>query len=427
MGSQEHNEEPVDSGMYTQPQVIALELIPFVTAPLSVLGSFSILWFLCCSRSRKEGLLRESAYHRLMMGISVLDLLSSLGFILLGPWAVPSPEADAFSHFNRGNIATCEAAGFVNTLNYGTWWYSGFLSVYFVLLVRYEWKERTIVRYVEPLAHAIGISYPIATGIFALVDDDFNPLRVLPGWCWYGDFPLYCGRDDRNETCERGENYEYLSNIALNSIILLLLTIMISMVLIFLKVRHTESQLRKYAVGEQQPQGNITAKLYRTRETAFQGLSYIGAFCASVFPLVIVKVIEENSADPDSKSAVLLAFALLTKFLVPLQVRALVQDYCLSGYFDRSHSFSYPFQQGFFNASVYLRKRVYKLTEDGECFSLLRKVPLLWWWIENKMKTPTTSSSPLPRIVGAQPITQHLRHSPAWQTSRTHVSELNEH
>ena len=427
IANQDNKEEQGDSGMYTQPQVIALELIPLGTAPLSVLGSFSILWFLCCRRSRKEGLLRESTYHRLMMGISVSDLLSSLGFIVLGPWAVPSPEADDFSYFNRGNIASCEAAGFVGTLSYGAWWYSGFLSVYFVLLVRYEWKERTIARYVEPLAHAIGISYPIATGSFALVEDVFNPLRVLPGWCWYGDFPLYCSRADRNETCERGENYEFLRDFALYSVIVLLLTIVISMVLIVLKVWHTESQLRKYAVGVQQTEGSITAKLYRTRETAWQGLSYIGAFCASVIPFVIVKFIEENSWAPDTKSATLLPFALLTKFLGPLQVRASYQSNNARGANRTAslilHSFSqslFSIQQGFFNACIYLRKRLYKLTGDGECFSLLRKVPLLCWWIENKMETTTTTnSSTQPRIDGSQPITHHL--------SRADVSDANEH
>ena len=328
-----------------------------------------------------------------MLMISILDLITSLAAIILGPWVVPSPEADAFSHFNRGTFTTCAAFGFLNTFLVGTWWYTGFLSLYFLLLVRYEWKERALSCYVEPVAHFISLSHPIATGIYALVDDLYNPLRILPGWCWYSDYPSYCSRSDSTVPCQPGANYTSLSTwVTLLSVYIIFVIIAVSMVLIILKVRQTELQLQKYDVSPGVPQASSSnatlasstphhrkRQLRRTRETAMQGLLYIAAFFASVTPVAILKFIEEGSDDPDSRSSVLFPFAILAKALSPMQVTiAVVRGFlCLM-------SLTRVPSQGFFNAYIYLHKRFLPLTHDGECFAVLRHVPLVKRWIQKQ-------------------------------------------
>ena len=364
-----------DTGMYTQTQVIVLELLPFPSAALSVVGSCSILMFLFSRTSRHEKLLETSMFHRLMFMISIFDLVASLALIVLGPWVVPSPQADSFSHFNRGTFTTCAVAGFFNNVSFGAWWYTGFLSLYFLLLVRYEWKDRVIARYIEPWAHFISLAHPLATGIYAVVDDLYNPLRILPGFCWFSDYPPYCSRPDSTVPCQRGDNYNRLSSgVALNSLYIIFLLIAISMVLIILKVRHTELQLRKYTIFTPTPsQPTITStnnqneasnpppatttalttrtttapssnphrhersRLRRTRETSVQGLLYIAGYFISVLPFVILKFLEETTDDPDRRSNVLFPFAVLAQALSPIQVRKMCGTIALTVTFLSSH------------------------------------------------------------------------------------------
>ena len=124
--------------LYTEAQATFLAIIPYFTAPWSVAGSSLILWSIWYDR--KE--LLKHVYHRIMVGISFFDWMSSMGLLIFGPWAVPSDWP--YGRSGRGTVGTCEASGFFLNLSFGAMWYTVFLAIHFVMLLRWEWKERWV-------------------------------------------------------------------------------------------------------------------------------------------------------------------------------------------------------------------------------------------------------------------------------------------
>ena len=122
--------------LYTDTQANVLALLPYFTAPWSVAGSCLILWSIWFDR--KE--LLKYVYHRLMLAISLFDFISSMGILVLGPWAVPSDWP--YGRSGRGTNGTCEAMGFLLNMLIASMWYGAFLSIQFVLVLCLEWKQR---------------------------------------------------------------------------------------------------------------------------------------------------------------------------------------------------------------------------------------------------------------------------------------------
>jgi hypothetical protein len=85
----------------------AVAIIPKVTGGISVLSSGFIIWPVVHSKNR-----RRTLYHRLLVGMSACDILSSFCFVL-GTWPMPK-NSGTFQA--SGTTATCEAAGFVDQL-----------------------------------------------------------------------------------------------------------------------------------------------------------------------------------------------------------------------------------------------------------------------------------------------------------------------
>ena len=124
--------------LYTRTQENALAIIPSLTAIPSLIGSYLILHDILFHYRTTL----VTVYHRLILAMSVLDLLNSLGHIVLGAWTVPSDYA--YGRPGHGNDQTCAASGWFFSLFWATMWYSAFLAFSFVMVVRWEWKERTI-------------------------------------------------------------------------------------------------------------------------------------------------------------------------------------------------------------------------------------------------------------------------------------------
>ena len=131
--------------LYTSSQANLLAILPYVSAPFSVAGSALILWSILFEY---KTLLRHHVYHRFLLCMSLADFCNSMGMLVLGHWAVPREWPYSGQTSNRGTIATCEAAGFSLNLITITMWYSVFLAIYFVLLLRWEWKERQVMTFV---------------------------------------------------------------------------------------------------------------------------------------------------------------------------------------------------------------------------------------------------------------------------------------
>ena len=362
-------DESYSQPLYPDAQLAVLELLPLATAPLSIVGSLLILRFIWCNHV--ESL--KSVYHRIMLGISVSDLLGSLGVSVLGPWVVPS-EVE-FTTFGTGSWGTCEAAAFMTNFLFCTMWYSGFLSLYFLLVVRYEYEDEVLAKHAEPFAHVISLGYGLASGIYGVAANLFSPVRELPGFCWFHDYPPYCSSKKGTPDCEREGHNVYLSFVGnVVTVVFIFVTIFLSMILIVLKVRKTEIQMRQYAVGSE------NSSLMLTQETGRRGILYIGSYFVTYFPVFALDVLRDMRQDPDHRSAIVFVFALLSKFLTPMQVRLVERPIKIISV---KGSNIWRRQQGFFNAYIFLHKKFWKLTREGECFGFMRKIPVIGNWILN--------------------------------------------
>jgi hypothetical protein len=164
--------------------------------------------------------------------------------------------------------------------------YSVCLALYFTLKVKFEWREATIARYIEPLGHFISLLFPIATASIFVANNNINPLEHLPGWCGVFDFPPGCSLDDEVE-CKQGEQIVHQ---IIFLYVFLFIIIFSAMLIMVLKVRQTELRMRRYAGGR-----NI--QLVVTKETGKQALLYIGVFCLTFFPVGMPDLLYKVSVD----------------------------------------------------------------------------------------------------------------------------------
>jgi hypothetical protein len=197
-------DDPDDSGVTTGRQM-TIAIIPHFTAALSFFGSLYIVIDIL----RDKNKLQKMTYHRLMLGMSISDLLASF-FLFLSTWPVPKETTGVFAAM--GNMQTCAVQGFFIQLGVATFLYTAFLAVYYLLMMRYHWKERDF-RTLEKIWHGFAILLTLGTAIAALCMKLYNNANI---WCWIAPLPLDClnsSKNDGESTCERGDN-AYIYRIA---------------------------------------------------------------------------------------------------------------------------------------------------------------------------------------------------------------------
>eukprot|EP00977_Amphora_coffeiformis_P012627 scaffold3181_cov167-Amphora_coffeaeformis.AAC.16 len=179
---------------------------PFFSPPLSVVGSALII--LCIMRHKRGK--RSSVYHRILIGLSCLDILFSTAYAF-GPIPKPQPEAEwsqalLRSTDNRlamGNTTTCAVQAFFVQFGFMSYSYCACLCVYFVLAIRYNVKEAFLARYIEPVMHAAVLSFALLTAVTAQLKGYANGNIPV---CWVGTSPPLCDVLTHIE-CIRGEGY----------------------------------------------------------------------------------------------------------------------------------------------------------------------------------------------------------------------------
>ena len=77
--------------------------------------------------------------------------------------------------YNVGTVQTCTAQGFFVHMSMGTLMYNCCMSLYYLLIIRYNWSNERFAKRVEPFMHVFSIGFPLVTGIFLLATNSFNP------------------------------------------------------------------------------------------------------------------------------------------------------------------------------------------------------------------------------------------------------------
>jgi len=141
-----------------------------------------------------------TSYHRLMIGISVFDILFSAG-LLFGP--LPIPADNRGIPYARGTIATCTAQGFFIMLGLASFAYNAMLLIYYVLVIRYIVRDEVMTTRIEPFMHAVAILYYTGAAVAGLPLQVYNPTGAK---CFIGVVPPTCLRDPDTDCVRGGEH-----------------------------------------------------------------------------------------------------------------------------------------------------------------------------------------------------------------------------
>lgn len=191
-----------DFAYFSHGQTLILFLVANCSFVLSIFGSVLILYLVLHGKRYREGL-----YHRLLLGLSISDLVLTFS-LMLQPFL--TPEATGYP-FARGNATTCAVVGFGYLYFVASYTYNCLLGVYFLLTVRYDVTQRKIAKYLEPYGHILAFCVPTAIGISATLFDLLNANPFL-GICSLAPVNHECDwMEGSNAVCENQTQYKILN------------------------------------------------------------------------------------------------------------------------------------------------------------------------------------------------------------------------
>mmetsp|Transcript_8516 Transcript_8516/g.13125 ORF Transcript_8516/g.13125 Transcript_8516/m.13125 type:complete len:443 (-) Transcript_8516:142-1470(-) len=235
---------------YRDSQVRTRVIIRSIGGLISVISSIVLIIML---RRSKKGF--SSIAHRLLLGICISDIIYSLPYVLFN---VHAPRENEYVSWNaKGNLTTMVLGYVINVFGMNcAWGYLASLNVHYYMLIRCE-KNQSIQIKAEAYLHLIPIILStIITAIFLFT----KSINDLGGASWYGknDILPHCQTEkDNNQEefyidgfdipCGRGiYNLWYL---LLANLILCFLVILISLGLIYRKLKSQETRNASYGLG----------------------------------------------------------------------------------------------------------------------------------------------------------------------------------
>jgi len=244
--------------------------------------------------------LRNSAFYRLVLCLSLSDFLASAAMFLT-TWPIPHDEfvpgdPNDLVYGNIGNRQTCTAQGFFIQLSIICPMYNALLASYYYLTIRHGWKERDFQARVEYGGQAIVLIWGLGTAVAGLVLEIYNNCSNI--WCWIAKYPLECGTDGQ-VPCEHGEHADVLRWVFYYGPLWISIGVVAgSMSLVYSYVRNLEMKANQYTrkysskisrasiasgassgsnvQGEERNETLDQNK--RSRAVAQQGLFYAGSF-----------------------------------------------------------------------------------------------------------------------------------------------------
>jgi hypothetical protein len=152
-------------------------LLPRITGSLSFLGSSYIIYDVVKNKKLAK------VHHRILFGMSLSDLVASFCTVL---GRVPATRGDeVFPGY--GSQPFCTAQGFFYQTILSVIAYNFSLSLYYLLLIRYNLCERTMKR-LEAVMHVFSFSvFPISAFVLLVSDSsrfpDIDRVSCSQAWC----------------------------------------------------------------------------------------------------------------------------------------------------------------------------------------------------------------------------------------------------
>ena len=145
-----------------------IAILPKITGGLSAVGSGYIIQNVLRDPRKRGG----SSFHRLMLGLSTSDFLSSFFVFFLSTWPMPR----GYMKYAVGTLGTCDAAGFFVAFTVLTTpLYNCSLATFFLVQLKYNWSDQRIVE-MEKWLHIVPWSVGLVAGILGLIMKSYGPI-----------------------------------------------------------------------------------------------------------------------------------------------------------------------------------------------------------------------------------------------------------
>ena len=152
-------------------------IAPRFSGGMSAISSILIIYIIYKSEHKLR-----TIYHRIMVGMSCADIISSIAVglsTLPMPSKLPYDPPIEFKGNRLGTIATCEAQGFCFVFGFvAVFNYNVMLSLYNACAIAFRMEEDRIVKRVEPILHILPVALGLSMAIPALLLELYNPV----GW-----------------------------------------------------------------------------------------------------------------------------------------------------------------------------------------------------------------------------------------------------
>ena len=190
-----------------------------------------------------------SPYSRIIFGLSIADIMQSLG-IIISPLAAPSGTLDA--PWAMGSTGFCSATGFVlNIEGVAAPFYTLFLTHYFLQRIKYELTPVQFARKMECRITIFIWLFPVIGSLVGWVNGYFNP-SIGGSLCMMIGKPLQCNIDPEiYGDCIRGKKA------SLASLFLAVLPVVLSFAMLIINLArfsiHVYQQEQMFKPTNQEP------------------------------------------------------------------------------------------------------------------------------------------------------------------------------
>lgn len=297
-GDVDDDDDISPSLIYSKRQTDLLLSLYYVTPPLSLLGSLTIIYVICRPARSLQNV--NQTFLRLMLGFAVMDCLQTIMWLALGPWALPADNG--IVPHATGSIATCNVKGLFMNLTFGLMLYSASLALYHAMKVVFEWQDYFVSQGFEPGFHLIAWAWPTVVAAPSIWYDNINPYDLLPGTCWITH--KAGGRGDAKHADA------VMREFGITTFFVSLLVTAVAFGLLFGKAKRIEARLVRIS--------NASTNTQLSRRTGRQGMRYSLAFllCNISWPFL---VFSSNASNKEHAARFFFPLAVYSFLFTPLQ------------------------------------------------------------------------------------------------------------
>lgn len=175
-----------------------LTVVPSLSAAIALVANLAIICVVL--RSKKK---LKDAYRRIIFTMGIYDIAMSSSAVFRIFRKVPD-EDRAWGALGNEASAKCLASMMLFGM-IGSQLYNVALSVYYLCVIKYNYRDKKFRKNVEPYIHGFIFLFSTASVVTVLATKSFNPGAGGRDYYWIASYPLNC-RTDEHTTCLRGKH-----------------------------------------------------------------------------------------------------------------------------------------------------------------------------------------------------------------------------